>query len=53
MMKKWGGNRRKSFYGEMWGNIVSVEDSRDSENPVRLFMCGGLIETVKYISVKI
>ena len=22
MKKKWGGNRRKSFYSEMWGNAV-------------------------------
>ena len=45
------GNRRKRFYGETWGN--TVRGGGTCENPVRLSMYGGHMETVEYMWVNI
>ena len=52
MKKKWGGNRRKNFCSEMWGNVVKVLSGL-CENLLGLSMCDGPIEIVKYIWVNI
>ena len=50
--EKWGGNGRKSFFSEMWGNSVRVlRVGGACEYPVGLSMCEAPIETVKYILV--
>ena len=41
MKKQWVGNRRKSFYGEMWGN--AIWGGRACENLVRLSIQDGPI----------
>ena len=49
--KKWGGNRRQSFYSEMRGSTIS--GGRACERPVGLSMYHGPIEFVEYSWVNI
>ena len=51
MKKYWVRNRRKRFYGEMWGN--AVRGGRTCKSPVRLSMQDGPMETVEYMWVNI
>ena len=51
MKKYWLGNRRERFYGEMWGNAVLGGVA--CENPLRLSMYDGPMETAKYKCVNI
>ena len=51
MKKQWVGSIRKRFYGEMWGN--AARGGGACENPVRLSMQGGPMETVKYMWMNI
>ena len=61
MKKKWVENRRKSFYSEIWGNVVGVlrEDGGGLvkflwDSPcVHNATCDGPVETVQYIWVNI
>ena len=45
MKKYWVGNRKKRYYGELWGN--TDWGGGDYENPVRLSMCDSSIEIEK------
>ena len=38
IQKKWGSNRKNSFCGEMWKNIVWVGGEGASKNPAELCM---------------
>ena len=51
MKKQWVGNRMKRFCGEKCGNVIFVEGA--CENPVRLTMYDGHMETVEYMWVNI
>ena len=44
-------NRRKRFYGEIWGN--AVRGGGTCKNPARLSMKDGPMETVEYMWVNI
>ena len=44
-------NRRKRFYGEIWGN--AVRGGGTCKNPARLSMKDGPMETVEYMCVNI
>ena len=45
MKKYWVGNRKKRYYGELWGN--TIWGGGDYENPVRLSMCDSSIKIEK------
>ena len=47
----WVRNRRKRFYGEIWGN--AVRGGGTCKNPARLSMKDGPMETVEYMCVNI
>ena len=47
----WVRNRRKRFYGEIWGN--AVRGGGTCKNPARLSMKDGPMETVEYMWVNI
>ena len=51
--EKWGGNRRKCFYSEMWRNAVEWNGGGGAcENLMGLSMCDVMTESVKYILVE-
>ena len=51
MKKNWGGNRKKTFYSEMWETLF--EGGGICGNPVGLSMYDSPLETVQHIWVNI